>query len=250
MEKVNKWRQNKAAALFKQSGATAVSEQPVWRDGTPGPTLPVSNVVVELEGSTKDIIVIGAHLDKHYNGKGEGAVDDWSGVAAMAGLFRELRKQPVRKFTFVFVAFAYEEDGLWGSKSYVNSLSPDAVARIKAMVNLECLGVSHLHIWRNGSTPRLIDLAEKLAKLNGVKLISRDLPEGVISDSIPFSKQGIPTITFDSLKPKDFPLIHSDDDTLDKISVSAYKDGLAFILKYILEIDIAGVPIATASPGK
>jgi Zn-dependent M28 family amino/carboxypeptidase len=243
VEKTNQWRQAKAIELFKQAGATKIAEQNVTTDGAQGAPLPVKNVIVELPGTTKDTIVLGAHLDKHYNGQGDGAVDDWSGVVTMVDLYRQLSKRPNRKFTYVFVAFAYEEDGLWGSRSYVNALSPDTLARIKGMINLECLGVSHLHIWQNGSTDALIDFAVELAKKNKIKLISRDLPKGVVSDSIPFSEKGIPSITFDSLKPDDFPLIHSKDDTLEKISPNNFNDGHAFIVKYLVEIDENGVPI-------
>ncbi|GMW03119.1 MAG: hypothetical protein AMXMBFR84_42550 [Candidatus Hydrogenedentota bacterium] len=237
VEEVNQWRQIKVVELFKQAGATRVVEQKVLRNGTSDIGLPVKNVIVQLDGKSDDTIVVGAHLDKHPNGLGDGAVDNWSGVVSVVHLYRELRKLPARDHTYVFIAFAYEEDLLWGSKTYVTKLKPNELARIRYMVNLECLGVAHVHIWKNGSDPALIQRAEELAAANRITVESRNLPDGVISDSIPFSDEGIPTITFDSLRQEDFALLHSKDDLLGKVDSNTLGKGIEFTRQYLLELD-------------
>ena len=75
--------------------------------------------------------------------------------------FEALRTAP-RKHTFVFVAFTEEETGLNGSSRYVKELSAEERGRVRAFVNLECLGVGKTNVWASRATPAL------LSKLNVV----------------------------------------------------------------------------------
>lgn len=117
--------------------------------------VPAYNVIGVLEGShptlRNETIVIGAHYDHLGRGglsslaqkEGEihhGADDNASGTAGvleLARIFTAPRFRPKR--TIVFMAFSGEEEGLLGSKHYVNNpLLP--LANTVAMINMDMIG--------------------------------------------------------------------------------------------------------------
>ena len=112
------------------------------------------NVIGILEGNDPQLkneaIVIGAHYD--HLGKGgagslavnsaeihHGADDNASGVAAMLELARQFSQSKNNKRTIIFMAFGGEEEGLLGSKHYVNNpVFP--LDKTVAMINLDMVG--------------------------------------------------------------------------------------------------------------
>jgi hypothetical protein len=117
--------------------------------------LETANVVGRLpgNGSSKQVLVVGAHLDHLGMGTasslapGEravhnGADDNASGVATMLGIARAYESRPVseRARDVVFVAFGAEEMGLLGSKHMVESMSAEDRERTVAMLNFDMVG--------------------------------------------------------------------------------------------------------------
>lgn len=112
------------------------------------------NVIGILEGKDavlkNEAIIIGAHYD--HLGKGgagslavnsteihHGADDNASGVSAMLELARQFAKSKDNKRTLIFMAFGGEEEGLLGSKAYVNNpVFP--LDKTVAMINLDMVG--------------------------------------------------------------------------------------------------------------
>ena len=112
------------------------------------------NVIGILEGKDavlkNEAIIIGAHYD--HLGKGgagslavnsteihHGADDNASGVSAMLELARQFAKEKNNKRTLIFMAFGGEEEGLLGSKAYVNNpVFP--LDKTVAMINLDMVG--------------------------------------------------------------------------------------------------------------
>ena len=112
------------------------------------------NVIGILEGSDpvlkSEAIVIGAHYD--HLGKGgqgslaansaeihHGADDNASGTAAVLELARQFAKEKNNKRTIIFMAFGGEEEGLLGSKFYVeNPVWP--LDKTIAMINMDMIG--------------------------------------------------------------------------------------------------------------
>lgn len=112
------------------------------------------NVIGIVEGTDatlkNEAIVIGAHYD--HLGKGgtgslavnstevhHGADDNASGVAAMLELARQFAKEKKNKRTLIFIAFGGEEEGLLGSKFYVNNpVFP--LEKTVAMINMDMVG--------------------------------------------------------------------------------------------------------------
>jgi hypothetical protein len=97
-----------------------------------------------------EAIVIGAHYDHlGHGGSGSlaansteihhGADDNASGTAAVIELARQFAKEKKNKRTIIFMAFSAEEDGLFGSKYYVNNpVWP--LDKTIAMINLDMVG--------------------------------------------------------------------------------------------------------------
>lgn len=112
------------------------------------------NVVGVLEGTDailkNEAVVIGAHYD--HLGRGgagslaassqeihHGADDNASGVSAMIELARQFSQSKNNKRTLIFIAFGGEEEGLLGSKYYVNNpVFP--LEKTVAMINMDMVG--------------------------------------------------------------------------------------------------------------
>lgn len=112
------------------------------------------NVIGILDGTDKQLkneaIVIGAHYD-HLGHGGDGSLavnstdihhgadDNASGTAAIIELARQFAKEKKNKRTIIFIAFSGEEEGLFGSKYYVNNpVFP--IENTIAMINLDMVG--------------------------------------------------------------------------------------------------------------
>ncbi len=136
------------------------------------------NVVGILEGRDKvlknEAIVIGAHYDHlGRGGRGSlaagsseihhGADDNASGTAAILELARVMSGEKKNKRTIIFIAFSGEEDGLLGSKYYVNNpVFP--IDKTVAMINLDMVGRLNnrkLNIGGIGTASEMRSLVEK-----------------------------------------------------------------------------------------
>jgi Zn-dependent M28 family amino/carboxypeptidase len=112
------------------------------------------NVIGILPGRDPQLkneaIIIGAHYDHlGHGGSGSlaanstdihyGADDNASGTSAVLELAREFAKEKKNKRTLIFMAFGGEEEGLLGSKYYVNNpVWP--LEKTIAMINLDMVG--------------------------------------------------------------------------------------------------------------
>jgi acetylornithine deacetylase/succinyl-diaminopimelate desuccinylase-like protein len=92
-------------ALFEKMGAAA-SDIAVDKYKN------VENLVIRKQGNSEEKIIVGAHYDKVADGCG--AIDNWTGIVAIAHLYSSLKDVPLNK-TILFVAFGKEETGLEGS---------------------------------------------------------------------------------------------------------------------------------------
>jgi Zn-dependent M28 family amino/carboxypeptidase len=169
------------------------------------------NVVGYLEGwdpvLKNEVIVVGAHYDhvgfrkEHEEGEDyiyNGADDNASGTSAMMAIaagFGAMNERPRR--SVLFIAFAGEEKGLFGSEFYVrHPLFP--LEKTVAMFNLDMVG-------RNSEDSLLIIGAEwspDLVRINaeenrriGFVLVNYEL-NGAGSDHMTFLKKHIPILYY------------------------------------------------------
>ncbi|MCB1021576.1 MAG: M28 family peptidase, partial [Acidobacteria bacterium] len=125
-------RGQRLSALFRARGcAEPRLEQQQFSKRKP------PNVVCTLPGESTEQIVVGAHFDTVAGSAG--VLDNWAGAAMLPALYATLSAQP-RRYTYVFVGFSSEEDGLIGSREYVNQIPKESRGNVRAMVNLDCMG--------------------------------------------------------------------------------------------------------------
>jgi acetylornithine deacetylase/succinyl-diaminopimelate desuccinylase-like protein len=147
----NKERLNAVRALFEKMGATPeeISIDKV-KDA--------ENLVVTRKGSEYGKIVIGAHYDLIEPGCG--AIDNWTGIVAMAHTYRSVRQLGIRK-TVLFVAFGNEEKGLFGSRGMANAIPKTELPGYCAMVNIDSFGMARPFVMTNVSSTKLTGVVEE-----------------------------------------------------------------------------------------
>jgi len=161
------------------------------------------NVIGVIEGTDPELkeeyLIIGAHLDHVGSQAGllfPGANDNASGSAGIleiAEAFQSCDLKPKR--SILFVLFASEEQGLFGSKFFVENLKIDT-NKIIAMLNLDCIGSGDsIQIGNGKSSSELWTLARNIDKEN-FNLVVKDTWSGGGADLTPFYEKGIPGLYF------------------------------------------------------
>ena len=220
-------RGKKLIVLFKQAGLRDIRKQPIaGYDGR-------YNVIATLPGESLDTIVVGAHYD--FSLPGQGVIDNWGGATMLANLAQALSAKP-RRNTFVFVGFDLEEWGMLGSRHYVAHLAPQQRQRIRAMVDMDCLGVSCLKIWLTGSARDLVAIGTEVARQESIKVQTREL-HGVGADSDSFMRAGIPAIMFDSLEIEDFSLVQCERDQYEAVRPTSFVEHHRYLLAFLEALD-------------
>jgi len=159
------------------------------------------NVLGFLKGNDphlkNETIILGAHYD-HLGKKGDsiyyGADDNASGTAALLEIAEKLKaNQHQLKRSVIFIAFGAEEQGLAGSKFFVeNPIIP--LDNIVLMVNMDMVGhlnnEKHVYMGGAGTFPGGEELMKKLGEPNGVNPIVHAGSVGG-SDHVSFYRKGI-----------------------------------------------------------
>jgi hypothetical protein len=116
---------------FAEAGCSgdSMKVQPV-----PDKASAAANLICAWPGKTAFTIVVVAHYP--HTGKGQGAVENWSGAILLPYLYRAVQAQP-RENTWVFL----ESGGKSGSELYIKSLSREQKRQIRAVIALDALGV-------------------------------------------------------------------------------------------------------------
>ena len=96
---------------------------------------PVYDVIAEIPGTEfpEQVVIISGHMDSWDGPGSQGATDNGTGTAVTIEAARILMAAGVKpKRTIRFALWAGEEQGLLGSKAYIESLSEDELANISA----------------------------------------------------------------------------------------------------------------------
>ncbi len=229
------------------------------------------NVIGILEGTDPQLkneaIIIGAHYD-HLGRGGSGSLaanstdihygadDNASGTSAVLELARQFAKEKKNKRTLIFMAFGGEEEGLLGSKYYVNNpVWP--LDKTIAMINLDMVGrlnENKLTIGGIGTASEWKDLVNKLnSGTRSIESTTYTFGTGatkseVLSSSpatlfnLQLNEDGFGPSDHSSFYGKQIPVLflftgthtdyHKPSDTFDKINY----DGLTRITNYVAEI--------------
>lgn len=210
------------------------------------------NIIATLPGvdTTSDAVyMVGAHYDSISSNPNEapGATDNGGGVAIVLELARIMSKYTFRN-TINFALWNREEDGVWGSKEYVNNAMP---ANLKLYFNYDSAVLN---------TATVLDIeydnhsiADMLTQQNNLYSIGLQLNYnghygfGVTcgSDYIPFRDAGITwvmthqQVTAGTPTPDngaDHAYQHTPDDTVDKISTTFAKKNVQLGMSAIAKL--------------
>lgn len=224
----NATREPALKTLFEEAGCKgdALSEQTV--KGTRSP-----NLICSVEGTTDSTIVVGAHFDLIE--KGHGVVDNWSGASLLPSFYHGLAKS-TRRHRFALVAFAGEEQGLLGSQTYVKQLK-DRRPQVKAMINLDTLGLGQTMVWLSHSDPALADLLGGIAKQMNIPLGAVNVEQVGTTDSEPFREKKIPAITIHSVTQRTWNILHSPADKIEAMHLDEYYQTYRLLMVYLAALD-------------
>jgi len=167
-------------ALFGLTGSRAVLDARIVTEEVQG-----RNVIAKR--GQNPLAIVGAHYDSVPGSPG--ANDNASGTVTVLELARQLANSPLSERIW-FMFFDGEEDGLWGSRRFVEQ-NLELVRGLKAMLNLDMVGVDVNVSLGIGGSQEL----RALADCNALQVACGSAPGGG-SDHVPFAQAGVPVLFF------------------------------------------------------
>ena len=224
----------------------AVTTQPVPRGGGR-----CRNVVADRAGggaAPRDVVLVTAHLDSiNLDGPDEpapGADDNASGSAGLLALARALTTRPT-DLDLRVILFGGEEEGLFGSGTYVAALPAAERARIRAVVNMDMIGgrnVPEPGVLLEGAAVAqgVVDgLARAAATYTGLAVATSLHPYN--SDHVPFLDAGIPAVLTIEAEDGENHRPHTAADTVDAVDADLALAILRMNLAFLVEA-LSGTP--------
>jgi len=188
-----------------------------------------TNVVGIINNNTTLSVVIGAHYDhlgygedknSLYTGQEKmihnGADDNASGTAALIELARMIKKEGLKKYNYLFVAFSGEELGLFGSK-YFTEHSVINMKDVNYMINMDMVGrlkdsTHSITVGGYATSPQWQELLPVKNNKFNIKIDSSGVGP---SDHTSFYRKDIPVLFFFTGLHSDY---HKPTDDADKIN--------------------------------
>ena len=225
---------------LKSSGLNVYLDE--FTAATPQGEKKMANIVGEIPGETKTLILITSHYDTKYYKDMQflGANDPASSVATLLEIARVLGSQKEKpKVTYRLVFFDGEEafcegwddcgteghpDNTYGSRHYVSQLTArNELENTGAMILLDMMGYKNLELGRDPSSIRwLQDIIWQTGRELGYGNVFVDRDEGVGGDDHEaFIKAGVDAV--DLIQLSSYPYWHKADDTIDKVSAQSMK---------------------------
>ena len=212
------------------------------------------NIIAEIPNkkATKTLL-LGAHYDRVSQGKG--AVDNASGSAAILELLKSLKANPLQNYAVKVAFWDLEEIGLVGSSEYIKARTEAELPTI--YINFDVFGYGDtLWLWTQKEGTDFTKAVGETAKTAKVKAkIGTEYPP---SDHLTFAETKTETYSFsllngneipnllkefkgESLKESEIPrvlqIIHSNNDTADKIDANAVAKALPVVEQAIRKLD-------------
>ena len=213
----------------------------------------IPNVLGILPGShatlKNEYIILGAHFDHlGYGGKGSGSLstdinaihngadDNASGTAGILELAAKLSSKPGNlKRSIIFMAYNAEEEGLLGSKYFVENPTVD-LSKVTAMINMDMIGRmsdNKVTVGGTGTSPSFKSILDEIESDHDI--ILRRSAEGYgPSDHASFYVNDIPVLFFFTGTHTDY---HKPSDDWNHINAVGEKQILHMVHDIIYKID-------------
>ena len=208
-------------------------------------TVESRNVVAEIPGTEKpeEIIVLTAHYDSVL--VGTGSWDNATGSATIMYLYHHFLKNPAKR-TLKFIWCGSEEQGLYGSKAYVEKYADEIEKSYKFCFNFDMCGtvLGNNQIFVTGGDD-LKYYAEQFAREYGIKV---DIGVHVhSSDSAPFCDKGVPALGLS--RGTRTAEIHTRNDIMFPLSAEQLVRDAEFAIAFVSKTaNSARIPIPTGMP--
>jgi carboxypeptidase Q len=176
------------------------------------------NVVAEIRGREKpdEIVLLGAHLDSWD--LGTGAEDNGVNVAMVLDVargFKELALRPRR--TVRFVLFTGEEQGMWGSRRYVERHRAE-MDRHKIMITFDSGSGRTTGFFLNGRADLRDPLNKALAAVSGFGAFDHTVDGIDGTDNFDFMLSGVPNLVANQDVTAYLPEYHAESDTFERVN--------------------------------
>jgi hypothetical protein len=203
-------------------GETVVCEFDLKHHFRSGP-VPVFNTIAEIPGTVwpEQVVIVSAHLDSWDGPGSRGAQDNGTGsmvTLEAARILAATQAQPKR--TIRFILWTGEEQGLLGSRAYVEKLSESELANISAVFvddggtnyqgGLQCIqSMADMLTLATGAVNEAF--ADLPLKVN----VNERMPRGGGSDHQSFNRKGVPGFFWDEVGRADYGFSwHTQHDTM------------------------------------
>lgn len=179
------------------------------------------------DGEDRELVLVTAHLDSVNNqgaaAAAPGADDNASGSAGVLAIGRALAGRSTRH-DLRLILFGGEEQGLFGSRHYVNGLDADERSRINAVVNMDmiaCQNTSQATVLLEGgpASRAMIESLAEAAQAHTSLAVQTSL-NPFNSDHVPFLDLGIPAVLTIEGTDSANDRVHTDRDTLDTLDIN------------------------------
>lgn len=210
-----------------------------------------TNIVAELKPVGQKVLMLGAHYDRVE--QGSGAVDNASGSTAVLELLAALSARSLKNHSVSAVFFDLEEEGLVGSANYTRARVKQDLPAL--FINFDVFGYGDT-LWVGARDPKVgaaVPIAEVAATNKFPLQIGPAYPP---SDHLSFARVGVESLSFSLIDGSEIPgilsifkggrpettprvmrIIHTPDDTLDKVDFKAVSRGIQMVEQMVRAID-------------
>jgi len=191
--------------------------------------IPQYNVIAEIKGTEKpdEVVIVSGHLDTWDGPGSEGAMDNGTGVAVAMEAARILCKVGAKpKRTIRFILWTGEEQGLFGSRAYVEK-HKDELSKISCVFvddggtnyqgGLTCTKEMEPML-REALDPAMTAFPDLPMQ---IRIVDR-IPRGGGSDHAPFNAAGVPGFYWFETGRADYPFAHHTQNDKYELAIPEY----------------------------
>jgi hypothetical protein len=241
-DRLQRLRDNFSAA---DCGGGRMREQAVTdRHGAKG-----VNLICTWPGHGAGVVIVAAHYERE--GQGQGALADWSGAILLPFLYQAIQGQP-RENTYIFLESWKRE----GADTWLKTLSRDDRKRLRAVVDLDGLGLSYTRFFTTFSPFENVPIGSTHLQ---TQLLWSALSDGLtqapeqvsphhwltVDETDPFRAFMVPTIVIHSIPPESGRIPGSAADVASVVNGNAYFTTYHLMCAFLASLDHVAAKLDT-----